>query len=82
MRPHRQNRNLVKARLVAVLSSATEVMMTTDSQLQKSVLAELVWEPIVDAGHIGVTAHNGVVTLTGMSAAIPRNWQLNAPYGR
>jgi osmotically-inducible protein OsmY len=39
--------------------------MKTDSQLQQDVQAELRWEPSVDAAHIGVTAKNGVVTLTG-----------------
>lgn len=39
--------------------------MSNDSHLQEAVLAELRWEPGVDAGHIGVTAHAGVVTLTG-----------------
>jgi osmotically-inducible protein OsmY len=39
--------------------------MSQDSQLQQSVLAELDWEPSVTAGHIGVTANAGVVTLSG-----------------
>jgi osmotically-inducible protein OsmY len=39
--------------------------MSQDSHLQQSVLAELGWEPSVTAAHIGVTAHAGVVTLTG-----------------
>ncbi len=37
----------------------------SDEHLQKSVLAELHWEPSVTAGHIGVSAEQGVVTLTG-----------------
>jgi osmotically-inducible protein OsmY len=39
--------------------------MTNDRTLQESVLTELVWEPSVDVAHIGVTADNGIVTLTG-----------------
>jgi osmotically-inducible protein OsmY len=39
--------------------------MSQDSQLQQAVLAELKWEPSVDAGHIGVIANAGVVTLNG-----------------
>jgi osmotically-inducible protein OsmY len=39
--------------------------MSTDSQLQSSVLAELKWRPSVDSAHIGVTADDGIVTLTG-----------------
>ena len=39
--------------------------MSNDSHLQHAVLAELSWEPSVDAAHIGVTANDGVVTLSG-----------------
>jgi osmotically-inducible protein OsmY len=39
--------------------------MSTDHQLQTAVQAELHFEPSIDAAHIGVTAENGVVTLTG-----------------
>lgn len=39
--------------------------MQTDSQLKTDVLAELNWEPSVTAAHIGVTAKDGVVALTG-----------------
>ncbi|MCJ2039098.1 BON domain-containing protein [Methylobacterium sp. J-059] len=39
--------------------------MTMDKTLQTNVLAELSWEPSVTAAHIGVTAKDGVVTLTG-----------------
>jgi osmotically-inducible protein OsmY len=39
--------------------------MSADRELQKSVLEELSWEPSVTAAHIGVTAKDGVVALTG-----------------
>lgn len=39
--------------------------MSDDRHLQEAVLAELNWEPSVNAAHIGVTANAGVVTLTG-----------------
>lgn len=40
--------------------------MKTDKQLQHDVLAELEWDPSVEASHIGVAASgDGVVTLTG-----------------
>ena len=39
--------------------------MSDDNALQKAVLDELKWEPSVTAAHIGVTANDGVVTLTG-----------------
>jgi osmotically-inducible protein OsmY len=43
--------------------------MISDTILQKAVLAELGWEPMVTSAHIGVTAHNGVVTLSGHVAS-------------
>lgn len=39
--------------------------MISDSQLQTNVLAQLKWWPRVDAAHIGVTAKDGIVALTG-----------------
>jgi osmotically-inducible protein OsmY len=39
--------------------------MSNDAQLKQAVLDELEWEPSVNAAHIGVTAHDGVVTLSG-----------------
>lgn len=39
--------------------------MSHDTELQKAVLAELNWEPKIVAAHIGVTAENGTVTLSG-----------------
>jgi len=39
--------------------------MKTDTELRDDVLAELRWEPKVNAADIGVTVKNGVVTLTG-----------------
>jgi len=36
-----------------------------DRTLQKQVLEELDWEPSIDASEVGVTVHDGVVTLTG-----------------
>lgn len=39
--------------------------MKTDSNLRDDVLSEIKWRPNIDATHIGVTAKDGVVTLTG-----------------
>jgi len=39
--------------------------MKTDSQLQQDVIAELKWEPLLRAAEIGVSAKDGIVTLTG-----------------
>lgn len=40
-------------------------MTKTDNQLQQDVLWELDYEPSVDASQIGVTAKDGIVSLTG-----------------
>ena len=39
--------------------------MKTDAQLKKDVIAELEWDPSIDATHVGVAVKDGVVTLTG-----------------
>jgi len=39
--------------------------MKSDSQLKADVMAELAWDPAVDANGIGVMVKSGVVTLTG-----------------
>ncbi|QIP15130.1 BON domain-containing protein [Spirosoma aureum] len=39
--------------------------MKTDETLQKDVMSELRWEPVLNAAEIGVAVKNGVVTLTG-----------------
>ena len=41
------------------------ITMKTDTQLQHDVLEELKWEPSVNVAHIGVSARDGVVSLTG-----------------
>jgi len=48
--------------------------MPHDSNLQQAVLEELSWEPSVVAGHIGVTADDGVVTLTGHVENYSSKW--------
>jgi osmotically-inducible protein OsmY len=40
-------------------------MKKTDEQLQRDVVAELDWDPSVDPADIGVSVHDGVVTLSG-----------------
>jgi osmotically-inducible protein OsmY len=48
--------------------------MKTDAQLKLDVLAELEWEPSVDATKIGVEVSNGVVTLAGHVASFWEKW--------
>ena len=39
--------------------------MKTDAQLKKDVIAELEWDPAIDATHVGVAVEDGVVQVTG-----------------
>jgi osmotically-inducible protein OsmY len=50
--------------------------MKTDTQLQTDVLAELRWDPSVNAAQIGVEATNGVVTLTGEVTTFSEKWDV------
>ena len=50
------------------------VMTMTDSSLQQAVLDELNWQPSVKAANIGVTAKDGVVTLTGHVGSYAEKW--------
>jgi osmotically-inducible protein OsmY len=45
--------------------------MKTDMQLQKDVLDEILWELSVDVPDIGVSVHDGIVTLTGSLDNLP-----------
>jgi osmotically-inducible protein OsmY len=46
----------------------------TDQQLQKDVMAELAWEPGLDASGIGVAVKQGVVTLSGRVDTFSKKW--------
>ena len=48
--------------------------MKTDAQLQQDVIAELKWEPAVNAVDIGVEVKNGVVTLSGSVDSFAEKW--------
>lgn len=49
--------------------------MKTDRELQHDVLAELEWEPSLDASKIGVTADHGVITLSGTVRTYSERWR-------
>jgi hypothetical protein len=55
------------ARMRASINSRPpkDTQMTNDQNLKQSVLDELNWEPSINSASIGVTAKDGVVTLTG-----------------
>ncbi|MGD0502667.1 MAG: BON domain-containing protein [Steroidobacteraceae bacterium] len=49
--------------------------MKTDAQLQFDVSEELNWDPSIHAEDIGVTVHDGVVTLTGHVHTFAEKWE-------
>ena len=48
--------------------------MKTDLQVQQDVIAELEWEPSLDAAGIGVEVKDGVVTLAGHVGSYSEKW--------
>ncbi len=48
--------------------------MKTDVQVQHDVLAELKWEPSINAADIGVEVKDGVVTLAGHVSSFAEKW--------
>ena len=48
--------------------------MSSNTQLQQQVLDELHYEPSVDASDIGVTANDGIVSLTGKVKSYAENY--------
>ena len=49
--------------------------MKTDLQLQQDIIAELTWEPSVNAAQIGVEVKDGVVTLAGHVNSYSEKWR-------
>ena len=39
--------------------------MKSDNEIQKDIMAQLKWEPFLNACQIGVAVKNGIVTLSG-----------------
>jgi osmotically-inducible protein OsmY len=50
------------------------MIQTTNEELRDAVLAELDADPRIDSEHVGVTAEDGVVTLTGAVSSFPQKW--------
>jgi osmotically-inducible protein OsmY len=48
--------------------------MKTDIQLQQDVLAELDWDPAINAAGIGVIVKDGIVSLSGQVASFAEKW--------
>src|SRR5580704_16358236 len=46
----------------------------SDTQLQQDVMAELKWEPSINAAQIGVEVKDGIVTLAGHVDSFAEKW--------
>jgi len=55
-------------------ATATRTETRTDAQIQADVIAELRWDPRVQANEIGVVVKDGVVTLTGWVDSYLKKW--------
>jgi len=51
-----------------------KIIMKTDLQLQKDVMAELAWEPSLNPTEIGTAVKQGIVTLTGHVNSFSEKW--------
>ena len=49
--------------------------MYTDAQLQREVMAQLDWDPAINAAQIGVEVSDGVVTLAGHVGNFGEKWE-------
>ena len=49
--------------------------MTRDNALQRDVLAELAYDPVVDVSRIGVAVRDGIITLTGTVPSYLQRWR-------
>jgi osmotically-inducible protein OsmY len=54
--------------------TAATTTIRSDAEIQADVLTELKWEPRVQANEIGVSAKDGVVTLTGWVDSYTKRW--------
>jgi osmotically-inducible protein OsmY len=55
-------------------TAGTATSIRTDSQIQADVIAELKWDPRVNAPEIGVAVKDGVVALTGWVDSFSKRW--------
>jgi len=53
---------------------ATATLTRRDEQIQQDVLAELKWDARVQPNEIGISAKDGIVTLTGWVDSFLKKW--------
>lgn len=54
----------------------------TDQSMKQAVLDELKWDPSINSAHIGVTARDGVVTMSGHVDSYAERWAAEKAAGR
>jgi osmotically-inducible protein OsmY len=65
----------VLVRLIYLHNLMKSSTMKSDAQIRQDVIAELSWEPSVDAGCIGVEVKDGIVTLEGHVDSFAEKWE-------
>lgn len=66
--------NLRYPRTLGIPQPDRKSAMKTDMQLKQDVIAELNWEPSINAANIGVEVSDGIVTLTGHVGSFADKW--------
>jgi len=56
------------------IATDTKANNVVDEQIQREVIAELRWEPRIQANEIGVAVKDGIVTLTGYVDSYVKRW--------
>jgi len=56
------------------IATDTKANNIVDEQIQREVIAELRWEPRIQANEIGVAVKDGIVTLTGYVDSYVKRW--------
>jgi osmotically-inducible protein OsmY len=51
---------------IKIINKKNDKNMKTDAQIQKDVMDELKWEPLMKVTEVGVAVKNGIVTLSGL----------------
>ncbi|WP_449398055.1 BON domain-containing protein [Chryseobacterium wanjuense] len=53
--------------------------MKTNAELQRDVQKAIQWEPLLHSAEIGVTAKDGIVSLTGVVDSYAKKWKPKMP---
>ena len=68
----------IQAFMVGLFKRFGVIKMKTDYQLKQDIIAELGWEPSVNAAQVGVEVKDGIVTLAGHVDSFAEKWNAEA----